>query len=280
MLLPAWWTRKGTKLRLAARAVVKTPKMHGGSGTVARGDPQVRLGGRAGRPEAHAAASWRRWPGSRRRWSRCAASGCSSAPRRSRRPSTSGRRRAEAAITAREVVQMALGVARPPGGLAFEGVEADGLGRRPARPARGAGGVRGARRRRAGFHGTLAALPGARLLLARLPAPLGPRRLPGRRHGAGQDRPDARPDPARLGGERQARRPTLLICPMSVVGNWQKEAGAVHARPARDGPPRPDRGPRGRAFKKQAAQHALVLSSYALLHRDFDAVRARCPGPA
>jgi hypothetical protein len=34
--------------------------------------------------------SWRRWPGSRRRWSACAASGCRSAPTRSRPPSPSG----------------------------------------------------------------------------------------------------------------------------------------------------------------------------------------------
>jgi hypothetical protein len=31
VLLPAWWTRKGTKLRLGMRANVKSPKMQGGS---------------------------------------------------------------------------------------------------------------------------------------------------------------------------------------------------------------------------------------------------------
>ncbi len=29
-MLPAWWTRKGTKLRLSTRANVKSPKMQGG----------------------------------------------------------------------------------------------------------------------------------------------------------------------------------------------------------------------------------------------------------
>ena len=32
VLLPAWWTRTGTKLRLAARVQVKSPRMEGGSG--------------------------------------------------------------------------------------------------------------------------------------------------------------------------------------------------------------------------------------------------------
>src|SRR5262249_55004426 len=32
VLLPAWWSRKGTKMRLAARAHVKSPAMQGGSG--------------------------------------------------------------------------------------------------------------------------------------------------------------------------------------------------------------------------------------------------------
>ena len=31
-MLPAWWTRKGTKLRLTAHAKVKSPKMQGGGG--------------------------------------------------------------------------------------------------------------------------------------------------------------------------------------------------------------------------------------------------------
>src|SRR5205823_1147255 len=65
------------------------------------------------------------------------------------------------------------------------------------------------------------------------------------------------------------RRPTLLICPMSVVGNWQKEA----ARFTPDLPVLVHHGltrARGPAFKKDAVKQALVLSSYSLLHRDFE----------
>lgn len=63
------------------------------------------------------------------------------------------------------------------------------------------------------------------------------------------------------------RRPVLLVCPTSVVGNWQKEA-------ARFTPQLPvlvhhGSGRARGAFKKQACSHAIVISSYALLHRDF-----------
>ena len=48
VMLPAWWTRRGTKVRLAARANVKSPKMQGGGGLsldqMVRFDWQVALG--------------------------------------------------------------------------------------------------------------------------------------------------------------------------------------------------------------------------------------------
>jgi SNF2 family DNA or RNA helicase len=72
--------------------------------------------------------------------------------------------------------------------------------------------------------------------------------------------------------QRKGKRPTLVVCPMSVVGNWQKEAERftpglpvmVHHGLART---------KGPAFKKAAAKHAIVLSSFALLHRDFDILK-------
>lgn len=65
------------------------------------------------------------------------------------------------------------------------------------------------------------------------------------------------------------QRPTLVVCPMSVVGNWQKEA----ARFTPDLPVMVHHGltrTKGKAFQKAAGKQALVLSSYALLHRDFE----------
>ena len=65
------------------------------------------------------------------------------------------------------------------------------------------------------------------------------------------------------------KRPVLLICPMSVVGNWQKEAARftpelpvlVHHGVTRA---------KGAAFKKEARKQAMVISRYALLHRDYE----------
>ena len=63
-------------------------------------------------------------------------------------------------------------------------------------------------------------------------------------------------------------RPALLVCPTSLVGNWRKEAARftphlpvmVHHGAGRD---------KGETFAGQAQGHALVLSSYGLLHRDL-----------
>ncbi|MGO8670013.1 MAG: DEAD/DEAH box helicase [Capsulimonadaceae bacterium] len=69
------------------------------------------------------------------------------------------------------------------------------------------------------------------------------------------------------------QRPTLVVCPTSVVGNWEREAARfvpeipvmVHHGTTRR------RGPR---FAEDAARHGIVLSSYALLHRDYDQLQA------
>ncbi|MGH2487016.1 MAG: DEAD/DEAH box helicase, partial [Ktedonobacterales bacterium] len=63
--------------------------------------------------------------------------------------------------------------------------------------------------------------------------------------------------------------PVLLICPTSVIENWRKEAQRftpdlpvlIHHGPGR---------PRADTFAAEAQQHALVVSSYALLHRDIE----------
>jgi SNF2 family DNA or RNA helicase len=62
------------------------------------------------------------------------------------------------------------------------------------------------------------------------------------------------------------KRPALLICPTSVVGNWQREL----ARFAPDLAVLAYHGAARRQVNlvEQAAQHDIVISSYALLHRD------------
>jgi SNF2 family DNA or RNA helicase len=67
-------------------------------------------------------------------------------------------------------------------------------------------------------------------------------------------------------------RSVLLVCPTSVVGNWRKEAERfapglpvlVHHGVART---------RGPEFLEEAGRHALVISSYALVHRDIGVLR-------
>lgn len=68
--------------------------------------------------------------------------------------------------------------------------------------------------------------------------------------------------------EAGEQRPTLLVCPTSLLGNWRKEASRftphlpvrVHHGAGRD---------KNETFAPQAREHALVLSSYGLLHRDL-----------
>ena len=64
-------------------------------------------------------------------------------------------------------------------------------------------------------------------------------------------------------------RPNLLVCPTSVINNWQREA----ARFTPDLPVLLHHGPnrhRGDAFRSQADGQHLVVTSYGTMHRDRD----------
>lgn len=74
-----------------------------------------------------------------------------------------------------------------------------------------------------------------------------------------------------IGEEEKNPDPTLLICPMSVVGNWRKEVerfapslGAMIHHGA-------DRLA-GSAFSEEVEKHDLVISTYSLAHRDEEAL--------
>lgn len=66
-----------------------------------------------------------------------------------------------------------------------------------------------------------------------------------------------------------AERSTLLLCPMSLVGNWQREparftpASRVYAHHGRE-------RRRGEAFDAELAQADLVVTTYATATRDVD----------
>ncbi len=62
-------------------------------------------------------------------------------------------------------------------------------------------------------------------------------------------------------------KPTLLVCPTSVLGNWEREVKKF-------GPPlkvllyHGDKRPKGKAFEQAVQGKDLVITSYALIHRD------------
>jgi hypothetical protein len=69
--------------------------------------------------------------------------------------------------------------------------------------------------------------------------------------------------------QRNGQGPALVVCPTSVMGNWQREAerftpglrALVHHGVRRG---------RGEALREDAARHDLVITSYALLLRDLE----------
>ena len=127
--------------------------------------------------------------------------------------------------------------------------------------------------------GHAAAVPGARSVLAALPGAARTGRHPGRRHGPGQDRTDAVAAAGRARRLRRTRcRPTLLVCPMSLVSNWQKEAARfapglrvyVHHGGTRL---------RDDEFLAAVADADLVLTTYGTALRDLGALRDIALGP-
>ena len=266
VMLPAWWTRKGTKLRLTARANVKSPKRQGGGGLslseIIKFDYQVALGDEVLSLKELEALAKLKMPlvKIRGQWVQLSAEEIQTAIE-------FWKKKATGKATVRELVHMSLGAGKAIKGIAFDGVSADGwigdlLARLDGRLAfRELGPMEK-------FNGTL------RPYQTRGYSWLGFLREIG--FGA------CLADDMGLGktvqtlaliqrdwqaSDAKIRRPVLLVCPMSVMGNWQKEA----ARFTPDLPVMIHHGltrAKGAAFKKEAAKNALVISSYALLHRD------------
>lgn len=270
VMLPAWWTRKGTKLRLSARANVKSPKLQGGGGLslgqIVQFDWQLALGGELLSLKELEVLAGLKAPlvKVRGQWVQLNAEEIQAAL-------AFWKKKSSEKTTLRDVVQMALGKAKTPGGLAFDGVTASGW-----------------------IDEFLSQLDGRQSfeelsVPSRFQGMLRPYQARGyswlaflRRWGLGA----CLADDMGLGKTVQAlafvqrdwgngvrdgnERPTLLVCPTSVIGNWQKEA----ARFTPDLPVMVHHGiarAKGAAFKKQAAKHAIVISSYPLLQRDYGA---------
>ncbi len=264
VMLPAWWTRKGSKLQIAARAKVKSPAMQAEAGLsldrILQFDVELALDGdpiSIGELEALARlkAPLVRLRG---QWVELNAEEIRSAL-------DFWKKKSGGKATVRDIVQMALGGARSMGGIEFHGVDAEGWiadliscleGNVPFEESAAPSGFRGEMRpyqlrgyswmaflKQWGLGACLADDMGLGKTIQALAL-------------IQKDR------------ESNGRRPVLVICPMSVVGNWQKESARfcpelpvlVHHGSGRAGE---------KAFKKAAERSAIVLSSYALLYRDL-----------
>ena len=264
VMLPAWWTRKGTKVRLAVQAKVKSPKMQGGSGlsmeTMVQFDWEVALGDQRLTLRELEALARMKAPLVRVRgqWVEMSAQEIQAAI-------DFWKKKGAEEATVRDVIQMALGARDAPQGFGFNGVRAAGWIGKLLKQLDGQAELKELASPR-GFSGTLR-----------------PYQVRGyswlsflRQWGLGA----CLADDMGLGKTIQTlaliqrdwrangKRPVLLVCPTSVANNWEKEAARftprlpvlVHHGPGRK---------RGAAFKKEAEGHAIVVSSYGLVHRDL-----------
>jgi hypothetical protein len=268
VMLPAWWSGRGAKMRLSARAQVKSPKMTGGSGInldeIVRFNWQLALGNEELSLAELQELAQRKSPlvKVRGQWVQLNAAEIQAAL-------DFWRKKAEAGITAREALRLALGSVEAPALLPFAGLAAEGW-----------------------IDELLAQLQG-QAAFSELPAPddfhgtLRPYQVRGfswlgflKQWGLGACLADDMglgktvQTLALIARERQVnhQEPVLLVCPTSVVGNWQKKAARftpglpvlVH-----HGVPRT----RGQTLARQVKKYAMVISSYALLHRDFEVLK-------
>jgi SNF2 family DNA or RNA helicase len=269
VMLPSWWTRGGSRQRLTVQAEVKSPRMQGGTSGISleqivKFDWKLALGDQVLTLEELEALARLKSPlvKIRGQWVQVRAEDIQTVLDLLKKKATS-----QASL--REVVRMALGGAQAPGGMPFGGVSATG------------------------WVGDFLAQLEGREAFGELPVPEGftgtlrPYQVRGyswlaflRRWGLGA----CLADDMGLGKTIQTlalverewhetKRPTLLICPTSVVGNWKKEA----ERFTPDLPVLIQHGgqrAKGASFFKEAEKHALVVSSYSLLYRDVEALAA------
>jgi SNF2 family DNA or RNA helicase len=268
VMLPAWWTRKGTKLKLTARAAVKSPKMQAKASlsldTIVKFNLEIALGG-----EPLTFEELQELAGLKSSLVRVRGQWVELNPEEIQAAVDFWKKRAAGEVTAREVVRMALGACSTPGSIPFEGVRATGWiakvlseleGRRPFEelpaPLRFEGTLRPYQirgyswlgfLRRLGFGACLADDMGLGKTIQALSL-------------------------IQKDWESNGRKPVLLISPMSVVNNWQKEAARftpdlpvmIHHGVARS---------KGKTFKSAAGKHGIVITSYSLLHRDLEILK-------
>ncbi|RUR73726.1 helicase [Nostoc sp. PCC 7120 = FACHB-418] len=67
-------------------------------------------------------------------------------------------------------------------------------------------------------------------------------------------------------------KPTLLVCPTSVLGNWEREVRKF-APTLKVLQYHGDKRPKGKAFQEAVKKHDLVITSYSLIHRDIKSLQ-------
>ncbi|HEX2768258.1 MAG TPA: DEAD/DEAH box helicase, partial [Geobacteraceae bacterium] len=268
VLLPSWWSRRGPRQRLTARAVVKGVKSAIGQGLsldeiiqfnweLALGDETITL------KELQELARLKSpLVKIRGQWIQVGAEEIKNAIEFLKK-------RGGDAATAKDLLRMAMGQGEAPGGIDLAGVRADGW-----------------------FGELLAQLQGG-VLFGELPQPAGlhgslrPYQLRGyswlsflHHWGLGA----CLADDMGLGKtiqtlslvvrdrETGGTAPFLLVCPTTVIGNWQREAARfapglkvmAHHGIARV---------KGKSFATGVAGQDMVLISYGLLYRDLEALK-------
>ncbi len=264
VLLPAWWTRGGPTARLTLTGVARPPRMKADSGltldALTKFDFEVSLGGETlSRDDLLALASAKEpLVRLRGRWVHVTAEEIRAALEL-------WRRKGKGPLTARQVISLALGAPADFGPLPLAGVRTTGWLDDLLQQLRGEAPME-ALAPPEGFAGTLRPYQSRGLSWLAF--------LGGWGFGA------CLADDMGLGKTVQAlalalhrkntgaEGPILLVCPTSVIANWQKEAARfapglrvlVHHGGGRS---------RGLSFAEAARGHDLVVSSYALLHRDL-----------
>lgn len=268
IIVPSWWTGQGTRRRISIRAQVKTPKMKGKSGfsldQVLEFNWELAIGGEKLSLEELETLARMKAPlvKYRGQWVQMG-------PEEIQTALEFWRKKETGQASVREIIQLALGARKAFGNLPFEGLQASGWVAELIKHLEG--------------HTPYSELAPSRRFQGRLR----PYQTKGfswlaflGQWGLGA----CLADDMGLGKTVQAlaliqqnwqqngKKPVLLICPMSVVNNWEKEA----ARFTPDLPVLIHHGitrTKGEAFRKSARQQALVISSYALLHRDFEILK-------
>ncbi|MEH2184490.1 DEAD/DEAH box helicase [Nostoc sp.] len=67
--------------------------------------------------------------------------------------------------------------------------------------------------------------------------------------------------------------PTLLVCPTSVLGNWEREVNKF-APSLKILQYHGEKRPKGKAFLEAVKKHDLIVTSYSLLHRDIKSLQS------